>query len=132
MHPASSGDRKLGYYDSDLTLGSVYYYRLSVCNEAGCADPSAALMLPVDLDRRELDAPELAVRSFDHGDVLVSQVIVLDSGATSVVFSVHSPASLTVTLTWPQVERSDKYRVFRATLVDEADESFTRYAGRQN
>ena len=42
--------RKLGYVDADLTLGSVYYYRLSVCNGAGCADPSAAVMLPVNLD----------------------------------------------------------------------------------
>ena len=102
----SANDRQLGHFDADLTLGSVYYYRLSVCNEAGCADPSAVLMLPVDLGRRELDAPELAKR----------------------VFRDTSLASLTVTLTWPQVERSDKYRVFRATLVNESDESFTRYA----
>ena len=119
--------RKLGYFDSDLTLGSVYYYRLSVCNGAGCADPSAVVMLPVNLDPPGLDAPELDVGRFDHGDVLVSQVITLDSGATSVMFSVHSPASLTVTLTWTQVDRSDKYRVFRATLAAETDEAVIRY-----
>ena len=119
--------RKLGYFDSDLTLGSVYYYRLSVCNGSGCADPSAVVMLPVNLDPPGLDAPELDVRRFDHGDVLVSQVITLDSGATSVMFSVHSPASLTVTLTWTQVDRSDKYRVFRATLAAETDEAVIRY-----
>ena len=64
---------------------------------------------------------------FDHGDVLVSQVIILDSGATSVVFSVHSPASLTVTLIWSPIEGADEYRVLRATLAAETDEAVIRY-----
>ena len=42
-HPRFRNTRQLGYGDADLTLGSVYYYQLSVCNDAGCA---AAVHVP--------------------------------------------------------------------------------------
>ena len=101
----SSGVTMLGHFDSDLTLGAVYYYRLSVCNEAGCADPSETLSLTIALDL--LAAPELAAKKLFRNTFL---------------------GSLTVALTWPPVGGADTYRVSRATLANEIDESFVRYA----
>ena len=101
----SSGVTKLGHYDADLTLGAVYYYRLSVCNEAGCADPSETLSLTIAFDR--LNPPDLSAKRF---------------------FGNPSSSSLTIALTWPPVGGADTYRVSRATLANETDESFTQYA----
>ena len=96
--------RQLGYGDSDLTLGSVYYYLLSVCNDAGCADPPSSVTLTVaDLDP---DAPEL--------DALVSRE--------------SSLASLVITLTWSPIDGATEYRVLRVSLADENDEAAIRYA----
>ena len=97
--------RKLGYVDADLTLGSVYYYRLSVCNGAGCADPSAAVMLPVNLDPQGLDAPELDAQIFRDSTLV----------------------SLMATLIWSPIEDAVEYRVLRATLAAETDEAVIRY-----
>ena len=107
IHEASpsGGVTMLGHFDSDLTLGAVYYYRLSVCNEAGCADPSATLSLTIAFDR--LNPPDLSAKRF---------------------FGNPNSSSLTIALTWPPVGGADTYRVLRATLANEIDESFVRYA----
>ena len=107
IHEASpsGGVTMLGHFDSDLTLGAVYYYRLSVCNEAGCADPSETLSLTIAFDR--LNPPDLSAKRF---------------------FGNPNSSSLTVALTWPPVGGADTYRVLRATLANEIDESFVRYA----
>ena len=82
--------RKLGYGDADLTLGSVYYYLLSVCNDAGCADTPSSVTLTVA--GIGFGAPELGARVFRDGP----------------------SDSLTVTLTWSPIEGATEYRVSRA------------------
>ena len=91
--------RKLGYGDADLMLGSVYYYLLSVCNDAGCADTPSSVTLTVA--GIGFGAPELGARVFRDGP----------------------SDSLTVTLTWSPIEGATEYRVLRASLADENDES---------
>ena len=91
--------RKLGYGDADLMLGSVYYYLLSVCNDAGCADTPSSVTLTVA--GIGFGAPELGARVFRDGP----------------------SDSLTVTLTWSPIEGATEYRVLRASPADENDES---------
>ena len=97
-------DRQLAYVDVDLTLASVYYYRLSVCNDVGCAAPPSSVTLTVT--GLDLDAPEI--------DTLVSR----DASLASVV----------ITLTWSPIDGATEYRVSRLSLTIERDEGVTRYA----
>ena len=73
-------DRRLGYADADLTLGSVYYYRLSVCNGVGCAAPSNTVTLTVTPD---IEKPELFATEQTSNGVATTLIWAPVSGATS-------------------------------------------------
>ena len=126
----------LAFPDSDLTIGSIYYYRLDSCNDFGCA-ASDALSLSVSPPQVVYDAPpdetpelDVLVAELSPGllaalvqwDVLLTTAVVsgrytvllsvavdADSGATMTIYDEYD-ATVTLTTALPYEYRLSRSR----------------------
>ena len=110
----------LGYGDTDVTLDSVYYYQLQVCNTAGCAAPlSDVLTVTV------VPTVTPTARNPDPVVAKPENLIVKVRPSASAGFALRvvngevtlAPVAIVVgspTLLWSSVEAATQYRIFRA------------------
>ena len=99
----------MGYGDTNVTLNSVYYYRLQVCNTAGCAVPlSDVLTVTVT---PALTKPEVLIARVTPSATAVIAPRIVNGEVTLVPTAVvvGSP-----TLIWSPVAGATQYRIFRA------------------
>ena len=99
----------MGYGDTNVTLNSVYYYRLQVCNTAGCAAPlSDVLTVTVT---PALTKPEVLIARVTPSATAVIAPRIVNGEVTLVPTAVvvGSP-----TLLWSPVAGATQYRIFRA------------------
>ena len=112
----------LTYTESDLTIGSVYYYRLDSCNDFGCAEQSEVLSLSVSPPQPRLhdappeETPELDVLVAELSPGLFAALVQWDALLTTRVVSGRYTVVLSVSVDSEGVTTT-LYREYDADLT---------------